>query len=620
MTTRTHVTLMVALVLAAPAIAASQTFPGSGDAGTIASEPFTREVRSDDGRRVIGTEEMTLQLTARWSVEARGTGRLTQTLESLNMCMRMAKQGECDMKCGTPIDAPKGTGRGAYYPDAAAMREVQRLTRKQSRDLGAASLEWSDARSPVRRNFEQWVTRPVALTLEAGGSCTNTKAVFGTTVYALQLSWTYTLRTRRSVGGGTIVLPDRDAGSGSATIALGERFGTEPVQVTKKEACSCARAQPPPPTQPPVNVTGIPTFSGLGLTDEQKEEGARKWKEGREAFEEWLRQVQKKQADRRQASLPPCGCGCKGTAQPRCAYKGCGCKPPDGARFAVSRSGVAVAFTDASTTFRNERDPLTQNLGVSMTSASHSGTTPAARSPWRLTPQHALLAARSLLWAPIARGPRPPIAASFAPARISTAPPVLDDIVIALTATGRSSGEALLMRIVNRSGEAVDVDIPDGLVVQPVKNLTGAALARATGGPAIERVLTAHCLDYPKLPPATDAVYQIAPTAVQRQYQSMRSVFRAVRDLAGSGDLRPDSDAARYTEFIAQWSLWTKGQGWDESAFTRAFVERTKKSVEARSAKWTKELEQMAIAAAPNRWRDIQKVLEHARAIEAPQP
>jgi hypothetical protein len=587
--------LVAAGAILSPRATAAQTFPGSGEAGRIRSEPIQTDIRSQDGRQVIGREQSTLELIVHWSVVEIGTGVTTAKLETANVCIRNAhaSHAECDLSCDRKGAAQQKTVAGIYHHHADAMRDVQRQTREQSGRLGAAALDWDEGRSNVRHRFERWAKETVRISLPASSSpCSSTSATFATRVYALEISWQYVRRTSRVIRGNSVSLPDQQMGSGAARVAQAERFIDQPAAVETKLQCICHAIDEPPRTPPPT-TRGTPTFSGLGLTDEQKTEGGKKWQEGRAAFDEWLRKVKQQQA----------------AAQPA---RQMGARPA----MYVSRGAQTVAYTDAASTLGPVPHTATQNMGLSMSAVYEGGGEAQARGGlWRLGARDVMSAARSLLWTPWTPVRRPRL--SLPSIRHGAARHVTpENVVIALTATGASSGNALTLRVLNRSGEPLEVSIPDGLVVQPIGNITAAALARVSDGPAIERVLSAQCLDFPKLPPAAGMVFQVAPDAVQEHYRPARYIFRAARELASTGGIEPDSDPQRYAEFILQWALWTSAEGWSVEPFQRAFVDRTRKSVEARGQRWTSQMEKATLGAAPSRWRDIQRVLAAARVLQ----
>jgi len=105
--------------------------------------------------------------------------------------------------------------------------------------------------------------------------------------------------------------------------------------------------------------------------------------------------------------------------------------------------------------------------------------------------------------------------------------------------------------------------------------------------------------------------------AIQQRLRPLRNVLKAGRELADAGRLHPDSEPKGYADSITQWAIWSQLEGWDEPAFGREFVERTKKNVTELKKPWSKALEQAVRSAIPNRWRDITMVLDEARKAAA---
>jgi hypothetical protein len=299
---------------------------------------------------------------------------------------------------------------------------------------------------------------------------------------------------------------------------------------------------------------------------------------------------------------PKCSCACKGSGSAGCAYRNCGCPSPgrtgDGETafgMYVGRNGVPIAdggiimhgeidMTRSGRDLRDEFDLLAQNEAAELAQMD-------AKNP--------------------IRGGLMPIG-FYAPPHILGP----DDLIMGFTATGRSSGQALTLGIVNRLGNPIDVIIPDGLVLQPLKKAASEAMAKLMKNATTHLPVTAHCLDFPKLAPLPGQAFRIAPKDIQDRYKSMRSVLTSVRDLHHADQLEPDSNPDGYRDFIAQWSLWTRGQKWNAAGFTSAFIDKAKKNVEANGRKWTREMEDLTRKSAPGRWRDIGKVLDLATSLE----
>jgi hypothetical protein len=192
-------------------------------------------------------------------------------------------------------------------------------------------------------------------------------------------------------------------------------------------------------------------------------------------------------------------------------------------------------------------------------------------------------------------------------------------------ATGASSGDAFNIQVVDPSGEPVRVVAPDGLVLQPIRQTGNRAATQAPAAAAADPAskVVGYCLEYLKPPPPKDALYQVAPDALQQKYAPMRRILEAGRALVEQGLLKPDSDPAAYATFIQQWALWTKLENWNFSEFAREFVDRTRKNVENMGRQWTPAMDAALKTAAPNRFNDIMAVLLEAETLrrnETPAP
>lgn len=206
--------------------------------------------------------------------------------------------------------------------------------------------------------------------------------------------------------------------------------------------------------------------------------------------------------------------------------------------------------------------------------------------------------------------------AAWSPGATSMAAPLppagAGRVVFSLVATGASTGEVFKLHVVNGTGGPVQLGGPDGLVVQAI---SGRAQPLAALAPrAQQQAVMGFCLDFARRPPPAGTLYQVAPRELQQKLRSLRDVFRAAQSLAEKGLLHPDGDPNNYLNFVKQWALWSKREGWDGLRFESNFLERTKKNILQLGRKWTAEMEKAVRAAAPGRWRDIQAVLQDVTA------
>ena len=189
-------------------------------------------------------------------------------------------------------------------------------------------------------------------------------------------------------------------------------------------------------------------------------------------------------------------------------------------------------------------------------------------------------------------------------------------ILYSLVANGNSSGQALELQVFDPSGQLKDPDVPEGTILEPVKQGSAKSLAEMMPGANIlKKSLVAYCVDYLKLPPEANMLYRLAPPAVQDKLSPARAVMQAGRELAAAGKFHPDSDAAAYNDSIRQYALWTKIEGWGEDKFGEVFVEKTKQNALSNKIKWTKQIEQAVRGLVPGRWRDISMILDEAQKL-----
>jgi predicted nuclease with TOPRIM domain len=185
-----------------------------------------------------------------------------------------------------------------------------------------------------------------------------------------------------------------------------------------------------------------------------------------------------------------------------------------------------------------------------------------------------------------------------------------------IVASGGSTGPVFTLQARNTTGAPVTIDEPDGLVLQPLKQLAQTASQKLVGS-LQSQAMSGYCLDFAKLPPSAGTLFKVADEAVQRQYAPMKNILQAARKLTDEGRLHPDSDPTAYGDATRQWAIWSRLGNWDAKAFEEHFVDRTHKNVEASRQKWTKALEQRVRELVPNRWNDITQVWSEADALSA---
>jgi flagellar motility protein MotE (MotC chaperone) len=191
-------------------------------------------------------------------------------------------------------------------------------------------------------------------------------------------------------------------------------------------------------------------------------------------------------------------------------------------------------------------------------------------------------------------------------------------VEVFLTSLGVSSGQAFDVDIVNRTGSGLRL-AADALVVEPVDSRAAGELQRrvqttkvAQAQPLAAR-MDGYCLEFAREAPPAGTLFRVASQDLQRRFAPLRKVLQASRQLQQAGKLNPDSDPAEYSTFVTQWSMWAQLEGWNRDQFTRSFIERTRKNLETLKEPWTREIDATVRALIPNRWGDIQAVLQAAR-------
>lgn len=184
-----------------------------------------------------------------------------------------------------------------------------------------------------------------------------------------------------------------------------------------------------------------------------------------------------------------------------------------------------------------------------------------------------------------------------------------------LSNVGSSTGEAFTGYFLNGGDAPMDIDVK-GLVVEPLKEeaqqLVQQQLQRVLPQNPVSMQLDAYCLEFLRLPPVADQMFQLAPKGLQDQFAPVRNVLDAAQQLNDLGLLPPDSDPTAYFQSITQWSVWAHQEGFDEETFTDNFVEHTRKQVEAAGNQWTEQFDEVLRGVAPARWDNITRILEAA--------
>jgi hypothetical protein len=182
-----------------------------------------------------------------------------------------------------------------------------------------------------------------------------------------------------------------------------------------------------------------------------------------------------------------------------------------------------------------------------------------------------------------------------------------------MVATGASQGPVFQMQAFDRSGTPMTVTAPPGLVVEPMESQNVQTVARQASGTPQTRTANAFCLQYAAAPPQRGMLYRVADSATQQRFSKVSAVLQAAEKIKQAGLLHPDtSNIAAYIESITQWSVWTDLEKWNLPQFAEKFWEHTAKNLRAAGQPVTKNAEEIVRSAAPNRWRDVQQILQAA--------
>ncbi|MFN2421690.1 MAG: hypothetical protein ABR527_10010 [Gemmatimonadota bacterium] len=182
-----------------------------------------------------------------------------------------------------------------------------------------------------------------------------------------------------------------------------------------------------------------------------------------------------------------------------------------------------------------------------------------------------------------------------------------------IEARGVSTGEASTARVL---GTDQPVVLEGAVALEPVavppseRARIQSEMAQAASGPPI--AVLGYCLNFAKRVPEAGTIYRIAGPEAQKAFEPLARVLEAAERVRQAGRLAADADPEGYFQFISQWAVWTKENGFDRDAFGDAFVEHVKRNVEQAGQRWTDEVEAEVRRNVPQRWRDIQQVLEEA--------
>lgn len=584
---------------AAVPIAAAQSLM-SGTAGPIRSETQVEQVRDPANPNVVqATEWVWLEYEVAYRLRPTDWTEIEFDSTCENHCQHdapVASHDQCTLSCDYPeANHSRKSLQGRFEAFASEMRRAETEARRMASSLGAPSRSWVD--SAVSNALQQARALAARRVMTEGkhwnlGPCSKQNAHFSRRRYHFEITGRFTRHVRRRERG---VDSERrePAGTHSATVAHVYVAQEGPIYVDPPEVdCRCSmyeqRVTPPP--------ARMPTFSGLGLTEEEKEYWRRYWEEYGQFPPGGLR--------RPQGYLPP-------TRAPG--------GPVGPAMFVGDpRSGISIERPVIDSGPIDPRPQLVAIRGL-MTAlkavADHRQAAPSLR--------HALFAWLRATWRASSLSGLPPAFGTTArdasaagadeAGRAGRAQEAAGSaVMLSLVATGASTGEVFELQIVNGSGRAVSVASPDGLVLQAIRPGVAKPVAARTTAPVQRHKVVGHCVEFAKEPPAPGTLYQVAGGAVQEKFKPVQRILEVTRRLEQAGLVTPDIGLNEYMSFLEQWAIWTKLENWDRKKFEEMFVERTKKNLAQAKKQWTKEIEQFVRASVPKRWSDVTAVLKEA--------
>jgi hypothetical protein len=184
---------------------------------------------------------------------------------------------------------------------------------------------------------------------------------------------------------------------------------------------------------------------------------------------------------------------------------------------------------------------------------------------------------------------------------------------------GGSTGEVMKVHLVNPTPDPIEID--GYVALEPVdlspeeRDRLRESIQQAFGT-HVEALISFYCLQFGAAAPAEGIVFRIAGPEKQARFRRQAHALEAARQLNEAGRLSPDTNPESYYHSIRQWAVWTLERGFDRDGFLEAFLEHTKKNVEARGQGWTDEFADVARRSAEGRWQDITQVLEAAAQID----
>jgi hypothetical protein len=633
-----HFTL--AALLAAPAAPAlAQNPPSTGSLGPLRSDTVQEKVYGADDRTVIATDDVWFEYSVSYALKPTSVteNKVRETCGLVCQGGDHAKHADCDGSCSIREEGPHNIHMAGRFESVdAGKRLAENDARRLARGSGAS--DWTNGSTTnILRQWQAAAGDDVTMNIPHwhDASCSSQEKVFGLWRHDFEVTGTMTRHATRRQQGATTPMPSTVVGRHSAVVAY-VWLPTNRAITTKQAVVKCVCKTKPkqqvstdPRTPQPVPATGYigtdktPTFSGLGLTDEEKAQAAEQYKKDPKNFDKWLKGLEDKKKAAPPKAAPPQTAVNDTPGSIIGPYPGAPDRPrlPEPTPGTPAGPGPLVSYPpdrdrDAGKIFlgpglldskamwqaaRIEHVGRTFNPSLDVFSQymATEQATVAPRSASVSRPMDVIASIVAWLEAPFVR--------------LAAAEPT--SVAFALIANGQASGPAFELQALNGSGTPVAFDIPDGLILMPTKEKAEKAAAALIKAKAPKMPFNAYCVDFAKKPPTLGVLYSIAPQDIQQKFASVKNVVQAGREALEKGLLQPDSDPGSYGTFIKQWSVWTRLEKWNADSFKQEFLQRTKANMAALGRPWTKQLEAAVAQAAPGRWRDVETVLRRADAV-----
>ncbi|MFN2382927.1 MAG: thrombospondin type 3 repeat-containing protein [Gemmatimonadota bacterium] len=184
------------------------------------------------------------------------------------------------------------------------------------------------------------------------------------------------------------------------------------------------------------------------------------------------------------------------------------------------------------------------------------------------------------------------------------------DPVVYVVSLGGSTGA--VFRVVSDPPGSV-TDVAGGVALEPVE-MTAEVRGVLAGN--LERlgdgaVASGYCLDLRLPPPGAGQLFRVAAPEVQHRFDYAERIVEASRRLEAAGRFSPHSPA--YAHSTRQWAIWAMAERLGFEAFSREFLALAKWNLEANGQPWTDAAEATVRDVLPDRWQDVEAVLEEAR-------